>query len=65
MSDGSNIKQEVVNLINNLPENVTIEDIQYHLFVRQKIQKAERQIEVGETFSQDEVMEKLRKKWSP
>ena len=64
MGEGSNIKQEVVNLINNLPEDVTIEDIQYHLFVRQKIQKAEKQIEAGETIPHAEVMEKFRKKWS-
>ena len=65
MSDGSIIKQEVINLINNLPEDVTIEDIQYHLFVKQKILRAERQIEAGETIPHDEVMEKLRRKLSP
>ena len=65
MSEGSNIKQEVVKLINNLPEDVSIEDIQYHLFVRQKINKAARQIEAGETIPHDKVMENLRKKWSP
>ena len=65
MGEGINIKQEVVNLINNLPEDVTIEDIQYHLFVRQKIQIAEREIEAGETIPHHEVMEKLRKKWFP
>ena len=65
LGEGSNVKQKVVNLINNLPEDVTIEDIQYHLFVRQKILNAEKQIEMGETIPHAEVMEKIRKKWSP
>lgn len=65
MSEGSNIKQEIVNLINNLPEDVTLEDIQYHLFIRQKLQKAARQIAAAETIPHDKVLENLRKKWSP
>ena len=64
MSKELNIKQKVVNLIDNLPEDVTFEDIQYHLFVRQKIQRAERQIEIGLITPHHEVMEKLKKKWS-
>ncbi len=62
MSEGSNIKQDVVNLINKLPEDVTIEDIQYHLFVRRKLNNAVRQIVAEETIPHDKVMENLRKK---
>jgi len=65
MSDKPNIKQMVVDLIRNLPNDVTLEDIQYHLFVKQKIQKAEQQIEAGETIPHKDVMEKLEKKWFP
>jgi len=65
MSDGSNIKQMVVDLIRNLPNDVTLEDIQYHLFVKQKIQKSEQQIEAGEIIPHKDVMEKLKKKWFP
>jgi len=65
MSDGSNIKQIVVDLIRNLPNDVTLEDIQYHLFVKQKIQKAEQQIEAGEIIPHKDVMEKLKTKWFP
>ena len=64
MSKELNIKQKVINLINNLPEDVTFEDIQYHLLVRQKIQRSERQIEIGLFTPHNEVMEKLKKKWS-
>lgn len=62
MSDGSNIKQMVVDLIRNLPNDVTLEDIQYHLFVKQKIQKAEQQIEADKIIPHKDIMEKLEKK---
>ena len=42
---------------------ITLEDIQYHLFVKQKLLKAEKQISEGKTISHEEVMEKARKKW--
>ena len=65
MSDQANIKKIAIDLIENLPNDVTFDDIQYHLFVIQKLQKAEKQISSGETIPHDEVMEKLKKKWFP
>ena len=59
------MKKMAMNLIHNLPNDVTLEDIQYHLFVIQKIRKAEQQIKAGETIPHKEVMEKLKKKWFP
>ena len=32
-------KTDVQNLLNKLPDNVTLEDIQYHLYVLEKIEK--------------------------
>jgi len=57
------LKEEVIELIKKLPEDVTLEDIQYHLFVKQKLLRAERQISEGKTFPHNEVMERARKKW--
>lgn len=65
MSGGINSKKIAMDLIENLPNDVTLEDIQYHLFVIQKIKIAEQQIEKGETIPHSEVMEKLKKKWFP
>jgi hypothetical protein len=48
MSDQANIKKIAIDLIENLPNDVTFDDIQYHLFVIQKLQKAEQQISMGE-----------------
>ena len=58
-----NVKEEVIKLIEELPEDITIEDIQYHLFVKQKLQKAEKQISEGKTIPHEQVMEKAQKKW--
>lgn len=63
VSNGINIKEEVIELIKELPEDITLEDIQYHLFVKQKLLKAEKQIREGKTIPHEQVMEKARKKW--
>ena len=49
------IKQEVMNLINRLPENVTMEDIMYELYILEKHKNAVTAIENGEIFTLDEV----------
>ncbi len=58
-----NLKEEVIKLIQDLPEDITLEDIQYHLFVKQKLLKAEQQIIEGKTHPHEEVMERAKKKW--
>ena len=56
-------KQEVQSLLKKLPDDCTIEDIQYHLYVIEKIQRGiERAKEEG-TVSQEEV-DKRFSKWT-
>ncbi len=57
------IKEEIIALIQELPDDATLEDIQYHLFVKQKLLRAEEQIKEGKTIPHEEVMEKARMKW--
>lgn len=57
------LKEEVIELIKKLPEDVTLEDIQYHLFVKQKLLTSEKQISEGKTSPHNEVMERASKKW--
>jgi len=57
------IKEDIISLIQELPDDATLEDIQYHLFVKQKLLRAEEQIKEGKTIPHEEVMEKARKKW--
>ena len=58
-----NVKEEVIKLIKDLPEGTTLEDIQYHLFVKQKLLRAENHISEGKTYPHDQVIERAKKKW--
>ena len=58
-------KEEVMQILKDLPDSSTLEEIQYHLYVRQKIQRGRKDVEEGRTYTQDEVekrMDKWRKK---
>ena len=58
-------KEEVMQILKDLPDSSTLEEIQYHLYVRQKIQRGLKDVEEGRTYTQDEVekrMDKWRKK---
>ena len=55
-------KQEVMELLKVLPDNSTLEEIQYHLYVRQKVQMGLKDVEQGKIFSQAGV-EKRMEKW--
>ena len=57
-----NVKSEVSQLLNKLPDNCTIEDVQYHLYVIEKIRKGIESAENNEALDQKEV-EKRLKKW--
>lgn len=49
------VKQEVISLINRLPETATLEDIMYELYVFEKHKKAMAAIENGDVLTVDEV----------
>jgi len=48
-------KKEVMQLLKGLPDNSTFEQIQYHLYVRQKIQRGIKDVEEGRTYTQEEM----------
>jgi predicted transcriptional regulator len=54
------IKQKACEVIARMPEESTFEDIQYHLYVLECIERGERDIENGKTLSHDHVEERLR-----
>jgi len=47
-------KQEVLQLLERLSEDVSFDDIQYHIYVRQKIKHGLEDVEAGRTISQEE-----------
>ena len=55
-------KQEVMELLKDLPDTSTIEEIQYHLYVRQKVKRGIQDVEEGRVYTQEEV-EKRMTKW--
>jgi predicted transcriptional regulator len=56
------VKQEVSELLKRLPEDCSLEDIQYHLYVLQKIERGLKDAKEGRIYIQEEV-EKLMAKW--
>lgn len=56
----SALKDQVINLIQSLPDDCTLEDIQYHLYVRDKVQRGIRAIDEGRTVTQDEAERRVR-----
>lgn len=52
-------KQEVINLLQTLPDDCTLEDIQYHLYIVAKLKKSEARIKTEGTLSHQEVEQRL------
>jgi hypothetical protein len=54
-------KQDVRNLLENLPDDTTVEDIQYHLYVLEKIRHGQNDIRNGHHYTADQAKDYLRK----
>ena len=55
----STTKEEALQLISRLPEEVTWEDIMYRLYVKRKIEAGIKAADEGRTISHDEVKERF------
>jgi predicted transcriptional regulator len=55
------IKDDVKQMIDNLPEDCSLEDIQYTLYVRSKIQKGLKDLDEGKFLSHEEVKVRMEK----
>jgi hypothetical protein len=49
------VKETVCRLLEDLPDNASLEDIQYHIYVREKIERGQRDVEAGRMVDQDEA----------
>ena len=54
-------KQDVEQLLNKLPDDCSVEDIQYHLYVFDKVRRGLEDARVNGTLSQEEVETRLSK----
>jgi len=57
----STAKQDVERLLNKLPDDCSVEDIQYHLYVLDKIRRGLEDARVNGTMTQEEVEARLSK----
>lgn len=56
-------KQTVRELLDRLPDDCSLDDVQYHLYVLQSIERGRADAEAGRTISHEDVARELRKKW--
>lgn len=54
-------KEQVQQILRSLPEDASLEDIQYHIYVRQKIEQGLEDVEAGRVISHAEVQRRLSK----
>jgi predicted transcriptional regulator len=59
----SQVKTEAIKLIQSLPEDCSLEDIQYHLYVCEKVANGLHAVEEGRVVSQEEA-EKRVEEWA-
>lgn len=52
-------KDEVRELLENLPDDASLENVQYHLYVRQKIQRGLHAAEQGRTITHEEAARRM------
>lgn len=56
------IKGKILSILNQLPDDCSLEEVQYHLYVLEKIRQGLVFADTESTFSQEEV-EGLLNKW--
>jgi hypothetical protein len=58
----SNLKEEIMDLIRKLPEDATIDDIMYHLYVKKKILSGIKELDQGKVIPHEQTMENAKKR---
>ena len=54
-------KQAVIEMIEKMPEDVSVEDIMAELFFRQKVDEGLRQLDAGQGMEHEEALRRLEK----
>jgi predicted transcriptional regulator len=57
------VKEEVIQLIEKMPDDCTVEDIFYELYLKRKVDKGLQDIEEGRVVKHEEVKQRMSK-WS-
>ena len=56
-------KDKVRALLDRLPEDCSLDDVQYHIYVLQALARGEADEEAGRVIPHEQVAEELRRKW--
>ncbi len=56
-------KETVRALLARLPDDCTLDDVQYHVYVLQALARGEADEEAGRTIPHEQVDKELRRKW--
>ena len=56
-----NIKDQIISFIKTLPDDITLEDIMYHLYVREKIFRGIKDADEGKKVSNEKAKEIIEK----
>ena len=54
-------KEAIIEMINRLPDNVTVSDVMAELYFRQKVDEGLRQLDAGKGIPHSQVKKKLAK----
>ncbi len=54
-------KEQLRELIERLPDDCTVEDVQYHLYVQQKVERGLEDMRAGRVLSHEEVRRRMAK----
>ena len=56
-------KQAVKALLDRLPDDCSVEDVLYHLYVLQAVERGQAEVAAGRTIPHEEVDRVMRQKW--
>jgi predicted transcriptional regulator len=56
-------KERVRELLARLPDECTLDDVLYHLYVMRAVERGLEDVAEGRTISHEEVADELRRRW--
>lgn len=57
------VKEDIIKLIREMPDDVTVDEILYRLYVRSQIEAGLEEAKAGKTIPHEEVKSRLEKWW--
>jgi predicted transcriptional regulator len=56
-------KDTVRALLERLPDDCTLEDVLYHLYILQEVERGRADVQAGRLLPHEQVADELRRKW--